>query len=1008
MRDIFVSGIEDSALRESLLRIENLTIDSALKHCQAKELAVRRNEKIKPQMDVAELQNNKGVLKDMVRTGRVCRQCGYQHTHGKCPARGKTCNNCKKMGHFGKMCRTVHEIDIGNDSASTGKQVTIDEVRDNYLKIDSISVGSNAVWKEYLTINDVNIEFKIDSGAQCNVISEIVFNTLKVKKIDQPKAIIKAFGNHSIPVVGVCKLPCQFSGKQYLIEFYIVKNAYINLLGLDSCVKLGIIKVVNHIEQIPKQYQELFDGQLGKIPKIVKLFINSDVRPIVLPTRKLAFALHDKVKAKLNEIVNQGVIEPVDKPTDWVSQMVVIQKPSGDLRICIDPRPLNKALKRSHFSLPTFEEVTAKIGKAKLFTKLDALSGFWLLPLDDKSADLCTFQTPFGRFRFLRLPFGLNCSGEIFHAVISKMFAGVEGCITYQDDILVYADNQEIMSERINKVLEISRLNGVKFNLNKCKFNQSEIVFLGHRFNQMGTGPENERVKAILALNAPIDKTSLQRILGMFNYVSKFIPNFSSIAEPLRELLKKDHIFQWNEEADKSFNNLKKCLTNAPVLGYYNKNMPLLLSVDASSTGLGAVLMQNGRPLAYASRALTDCQKRYAQIEKELLAIVFGVEKFRQYICGKDITVETDHKPLVPIFEKPLSKIPIRLQRMILRLQPFRIKLIYKPGKDLLIADSLSRDFNKSSVDTELDLDNDYELQVHMLIENLPITKKNLELIRERANEDVSYSSLKNLIQGGWPRYRKDVSDSLKDYYDFQNELTVHEEIIFKNETILVPQNLKQMFLEKLHVGHPGIVRFKERARSCLFWVGMNKDIEKYSRMCKVCQTYQNNQTKSQMVQRQAPQLSWSEVGADVFEFYGEQFLEVVDYYSNFIEVVRLEDTCSETIIRKMRSIFARHGIPLKLFTDGASYFTSNKFTLFVEQWNFTHITLSPHYPKSNGLAESAVKTCKKIFRNCIESKQDVYLALLHHRNTRREGLPSPAEMIMCRKLHTDVPIVFS
>ena len=163
VRDIFVSGIEDSALRESLLRIENLTIDSALKHCQAKELAVRRNEKIKPQMDVAELQNNKGVLKDMVRTGRVCRQCGYQHTHGKCPARGKTCNNCKKMGHFGKMCRNVHEIDIGNDSASTGKQV-IDEVRDSYLKIDSISVGSNAVWKEYLTINDVNIEFKIDSG----------------------------------------------------------------------------------------------------------------------------------------------------------------------------------------------------------------------------------------------------------------------------------------------------------------------------------------------------------------------------------------------------------------------------------------------------------------------------------------------------------------------------------------------------------------------------------------------------------------------------------------------------------------------------------------------------------------------------------------------------------------------------------------------------------------------------------------------------------------------------
>lgn len=699
-----------------------------------------------------------------------------------------------------------------------------------------------------------------------------------------------------------------------------------------------------------------------------------------------------------------GIIETINEPTDWVNSLVIVQKKDGNIRLCLDPKPLNECIKRSHYQFPTFEEIIHKIKGAKLFTVLDAKSGFWMLPLDEECAKITTFQTPFGRFYFKRLPFGLSCAPEIFHRVVSQIFEKIDGVQSFQDDILIWGETEKQLTERVNAVLDKAQTNGFKFNINKCKFNVKEINFLGHKISSDGISVDENKIKAIIDLPIPKDKKELARILGMFNYVSKFIENFSEISQPLRALLKKDVEFTWNKYLNEVFNKLKKIITQAPVLSYFDQSKPILLSVDASSTGLGACLLQDNKPVCYASKALTETQINYAQIEKELLGIVFGCTRFHQYIFSKNVTVETDHKPLIAIFKKPLSKISSRLQRMLLRLQQYKLNVVYKPGKELVIADTLSRHFNVNDK-VEDEVFDEIELQVNLLIDNLPISHAKWLLFEKESKNDEELNKLKDYINHGWPKYKSNVNDKLKCYFDFKDELSIIKNLIFKGDTIIVPKNLRTQMMEIVHQGHMGINRCKSRARLALYWPNMSNDIKNYVESCRTCSKFKRNQSKMPLLPHRVPKLPWSEVGIDVFEWEQMLYIVAVDYYSNYIEIASISNTKSVTIISKLKSFFSRHGIPLKVYSDGATYFKCEEFRMFCKNWDIEHVISSPHFPQSNGMAESAVKTMKSLLKKTADAGEDIYLALLSFRNTNKNNVESPAQLLMSRKLRTLVPM---
>ena len=341
-------------------------------------------------------------------------------------------------------------------------------------------------------------------------------------------------------------------------------------------------------------------------------------------------------------------------------------------------------LYEERYPLPTIEDIIPKLSHAKVFSKVDLSHGYWYCKLDEASSYPTTFITLHGRYRWLRLPFGTKVSSEIFQRKLNDNLVGLKGVVCVADDILIYGDSEEQHDSNLRNLLTRCSENNLKLK-EKSMFHTSQLNFLGHVVTDKGLRPDLKKVEAILHMPNPTDLEAVRRLQGMILiYLAKFLP----IVERVRRLTRQDCNWEWGEET--AMSQLKRLVTTAPLLAYYDPAKKLTIQCDASSIGLGAVLMQEGKPLAYASRALSDTEVGYAKIEKESLAIVFPLERFHQYMFGREIAVYTDHKPLETIVKKPLHKAPKRIQGMPLRLLQYDIEVTYRRGKEMHIADALS------------------------------------------------------------------------------------------------------------------------------------------------------------------------------------------------------------------------------------------------------------------------------------------------------------------------------
>ena len=358
------------------------------------------------------------------------------------------------------------------------------------------------------------------------------------------------------------------------------------------------------------------------------------------------------------------------------------------------------------------------------------------------------------------------------------MFEDIEGVEVVVDDILVWGTNEAKHDSRLIKVLDRARLRNLKLNKTKCQFKKQEIAYLGHVLTKDGLKPDPKKTQAISEMIPPMSREALKRFLGMLTYLAKFIPNLSQTAAPLRALLEKDAEWQWHQEHLQSFSTLKHLASSAPVLAYFNPSQPVKLSVDASSKGPGAVLLQNNHPIAYASRALTDTQQRYAQIEKELFTVVFGCTKFHDYIYGMpNVEIESDHKPLEAILKKPLHQAPLRLQKMIMTSQKYSLNVTYWPGKELVLADILSRAYIpecEESIEEEFDIN---------ILQTLPISNTKLHQLKEETKKDPHLQKLASVIATGWPETKQQVPEKCLPYWsgtivtNYQSAMTSYSKV---------------------------------------------------------------------------------------------------------------------------------------------------------------------------------------------------------------------------------------
>ena len=394
---------------------------------------------------------------------------------------------------------------------------------------------------------------------------------------------------------------------------------------------------------------------------------------------------------------------------------------------------------------------------------------------------------------------------------------------------------------------------------------------------------------------------------------------------------------------------------------------------------------ENGewRPVAYNSRALSDVERRYAQIEKEALAVTWACERLSDLLIGKTFHLKTDHKPLIPLLStKDLDTLPPRIQRFRMRLMRFHYTIEHIPGKLLVSADALSRaPVTGDSSDAEL-----HEVSqafVDHIMSSLPATNQQLGNIAAHQQDYDICQLLIRYCRNGWPD-KSTIKGPLKLYWPVAAELTVQNGLLMRGCRIVIPASQRMEILEKLHTGYLGIVRCRQRANQSVWWPGIGRQLQELVDNCTVCRQHSRNRAEP-MISTELPSLPWQKVATDLLDLQNRMYLLVVDYYSRYVELAKLTSTTSPTIIQHLKSIFARHGVPESVVSDNGPQYSSNAFATFAEEYGFTHITSSPRYAQANGLAERTVQTVKSL----LKKSSDPYLALLSYRSYMASVLQS-------------------
>lgn len=505
------------------------------------------------------------------------------------------------------------------------------------------------------------------------------------------------------------------------------------LLGFPAIHRLHIIPQLHSIDDawslFRSTYPDVFKG-LGKLKSEYNVKLKENAIPYALSApRGVAIPLRTKVKEELDRIEEAGVIDRVEEPTEWCAGMVPIVKTSGKLRICVDLTHLNESIIRERHILPAVDETLAKLEGARVFTKLDATSGFWQVLHHKDSMLLTTFITPKGRYYFKRLPFGMSSALEHLQKRISQLIDGIDGVLSHADIVLVTGRDRAEHYDRLHRVLQKFREAGLTLN-EKCQFTQKEISFLGHVINSQGIRADPDKIKAILDMPEPQDVADVRRFMGMVNFVGKFSPRLPDLTNPIHDLLKTENRWTCGAPQQKAFLETKKELGSETVLAQYIPDHETMVSADASSYGLGGVLTQKQqdgewRPVVFISSSLKKAESKYAQIEKEALAVTWACERLQGYLSGLDFTIRTDHKPLITLLKsRPLDYLPPKIIRFRLRLLRFTFNIIHVPGKNLITA--------------EQDLEKECKAYLDSFVENLPATPTKLEQIKTaRTSDDV-------------------------------------------------------------------------------------------------------------------------------------------------------------------------------------------------------------------------------------------------------------------------------
>ncbi|KAJ9505720.1 hypothetical protein QJQ45_006415 [Haematococcus lacustris] len=761
--------------------------------------------------------------------------------------------------------------------------------------------------------------------------------------------------------------------------------------------------------------------------------MESDAPPPYKRPYKLSPTEEAEVKRQVSELQARGLIEPSGSP--YGAPVLFVEKKDGSLRMCIDYRALNKLTVKDRYPLPRIDDLFDKLAGKKVFSSLDLQSGYHQIRITEADRPKTAFLTPMGQFQFKVLCFGLTNAPATFQRVMNNVFRPLinKSVLVYIDDILVMSNTAEEHVRHLKEVLELMRQHKLYAKRSKCEFNKTELAFLGHIVGEHGIAVDPAKVKVVREWHVPRNLKDLQAFLGLANYFRRFIPNFSAIAAPLTDLTSKTAAaqFDWQKFGGahlKAFNGLKDALCSAPVLALPDFTKPFVVCTDASLVGTGAVLLQEGRPIAYTSIKLSPPETRYSTGDQELLAIIRAVREWRCYLDGAvDVTIQTDHNPL--IYLQTQANLSRRQTRWMEELSRYKYEIKYHPGADN-VADPISRNPALSMPATE-------SCPVLLLVpgregavlaattrrtaaELRKVAEKEQAVARERAYEagkltppaDMAAGTPRGLQPGGGETLRQDTeqqeasdgsdpttllqavkqaygADKRFDEAAFTSKLHRLEGLwLTERGQVVVPndEKLRRRVIHTMHdaksAGHLGMTKTLEQVTRYFDWPGVSEAVKHYVRTCHSCQLNKSSAQKpaGKLQPLRIPLRPWGSVSLDLIvklpasgPAKHDSILVIVDRLTKMVHLARTWERMTAVQYAKLfvDNVFRLHGWPDSIVSDRGPNLNNNRF--FVELAALLQVDLdlsSAYHPQTDGQTERMNRVIEEMLRHYIRPDQ--------------------------------------
>ena len=1015
LRDRLVCGVRHEQMQRRLLSEANLTLESALTLVQSMEAAQNDVDAIAQSSSQSTSSSASGKVHQQVQRKKQydgkfkssgqpnCTRCGKgSHKSHECRFKDAICHYCKKTGHIEAACFAKQNQPSNHDSrparnhdSRPNRSKRQNQVREEYpLYTLSSSQASVSPYMLDVTINGKTLAMELDTGASLSIMGSEQYNELWPLHPLQPcNKVLKTYTDETIALAGSAQVKVQLNGVTTCLPIIVTTGNQPALIGRNWIRELHIDvghrdKVLHiPISEYQTRFPTLFREGIGTIKGVTAtIHIDPNMPAKYFRARPVPFSLKNKLEAEYDRLLEEEVITPV-KHADWAAPVVPVLKTNGTIRVCGDYKlTVNAASQLDQYPLPHIDDVFAALSGGVRFSKIDLSQAYNQIVVEKKSRPYLTINTHRGLYEYQRLPFGVASAPGIFQRCMDRVITGVPRCVAYLDDIVVSGTTPD--EHNVNLEMLLTKLSdaGVRLRAEKCEFSMDSIEYLGHRIDDAGLHPLEDKVADILDAPSPTSVTELKSFLGIINYYGKFVNNLSSILAPLHILLRKGQSWKWASPQQKAFDKAKKLIASPPVLVHYDTNKPLSLSVDASPYGIGAVLSHDTadhikRPIGFKSRSLNAAEKNYSQLEKEALAIVFGVRRFHKYVYGRSFTITTDHKPLLGLLSE-LKNIPPmaspRIIRWSLFLANYDYKLEYIPGSQNQSADALSRLPRQGAPE-----DVPMPAESYILMQRLDESAISSDQIASMTSKDPLLSKVLKHLKTGWPARSHD--ELMKPYFTRRKELSLQNGCILWGSRVVVPPQARDYVFKSLHTGHPGIVKMNSAARSFCWWPGIAGEISMVVGTCEACQAKHVNPPREEPQPWPETNRPWARVHIDFAgPVAGSMFLILVDSHSKWLEVLAMTSTTTTATIEKLRRVFSANGLPDQIVSDNGPQFSSTEFAEFMQRNGIEHLTSAPYHPQSNGLAERAVRTFKAAFTKETAGSSNTKLSrfLLSYRTT--------------------------